>query len=351
MENPVSVPAHTAFNAVNASLTAAAAAALLFAAPAAEANSPNQANLSGVSLLAVAAGGNGTGGFGWGGDTLFIDPPNPGGYGTFRSGSYDRQVVNAGTALVTQSFSLSWPSGNPPVNLPYSGNAKASASFSKIKVFATEQGATSVLFPTAAAQAGWTDQLTIVAPGQSGAGLLDIKLHVEGDLSADNGARPGFSLTPYVNHNLVGLNASFNAANPTPVIGSLGAVGAQTREWWLPANGNPVTLHVDEFVDYSLPFTFGQTFSMGLYAEAIAGNGSYSGGPTAPVSHATSEFSHTVSWAGIGGVTAGGSAVGGYTVSSASGTDWKVSAVPEPGSAAMLLAGLAGMVFLRRRRD
>ena len=332
---------------LSASLTVAATTALAMVAPAAQANSPNQANLSGVSLFAVAAGGTGTGGFGSGGDTLFIDPPNPGGYGTFRSGSYDQQVVNAGTAAATQSFSLLWP----PANLPYSGNATASVNFAKIKVFATDQGATSVLFPTAAAQAGWTDQLTIVAPGQSGAGLLDIKVHVEGDLSADNGARPGFWLAPYVNHNMVGLNASFNAANPHPMIGSLGAIGDQTRVWWLPADGNSVTLHVNENVDFFLPFTFGQTFSLGLYAEALAGNGSYSGGPTAPVSHATSDFSHTVSWAGIGGITAGGSAVNGYTIGSASGTDWTVSAVPEPSSAALLMAGIAGLVVLRRRRD
>jgi hypothetical protein len=73
-----------------------------------------------------------------------------------------------------------------------------------------------------------------------------------------------------------------------------------------------------------------------------------------PFGTATDDLAHSMYWAGISSVTAGGVPVTSFTVTSDSGTNWVQSFVPagpttpEPGTAA-LIAVAAGGLWLRRR--
>lgn len=75
-----------------------------------------------------------------------------------------------------------------------------------------------------------------------------------------------------------------------------------------------------------------------------------------PPSLARFDLGHSLYWAGIGSVSANNAALDNYTLASASGKDWRLSfvpsAVPEPGSAGLVLSGLALVAFtLRRSRN
>src|SRR5471030_1027618 len=77
----------------------------LFGAVTARANSYSQGSTPSPSVFAVAAGGNGTGGFVQGGETVFVDGSNPGGFGEFRAGGYDEQLAASGSVAATHTFS------------------------------------------------------------------------------------------------------------------------------------------------------------------------------------------------------------------------------------------------------
>jgi hypothetical protein len=343
-------------------LIAALAAALSLAAPAAQANSPSQANQTGPSIFAVAAGGNGEGIWPEGGADLVVDTNFiPGIYGVFGPGSsYDAMVLpTTGSVHAQNSYALaSTRAFSPPVTSLYSGSASASASFLpsgvlpgsapifQLHLSASNTGPTAVYFPLAVAQAGVTDQLTIHQAGMSGAGVLPVLFHVDGTLSADGRGGASFIVTSYLNHRVIDNNLPYVSANP-----NLGySIGYQTAHWRLDADGPAQSLAVNQNFEFFVPFTFDQAFTFGLYADAVAGNVAYGNG--FDDSHASSDFSHTLSWLGTGPVLAGGQTSTSYSIQSASGVNWALpSAVPEPGSAALLMAGLAGLIVLRRRRD
>ncbi len=70
----------------------------------------------------------------------------------------------------------------------------------------------------------------------------------------------------------------------------------------------------------------------------------FSGAPIITAdAHAAAGFGHTLYWGGISSLTVDGVELAGYDLASASGADYRFStaAVPEPGSVALLLAGLA----------
>ena len=342
-------------------LTAALAAALSLAAPAARANSPSQANQTSPSVFAVAAGGNRFGSWPEGGAELVVDTvPIPGNYGVFgASGTYDANALpNTGTVQAQHSYALSSTRfGSPPVTSFYSGIAAASASFLpsgvlpdsapifQLHLSASSTGPTATYFPTSVAQAGVTDQLTIHQQGMSGTGLLPVLFHVDGTLSADGRGSASFIVTPYVNHALVADNVPYVNANP----GIDYAIDHQTAQWRLAADGPAQSRTVNQSFEFFVPFTFDQAFSFGLYADAAAGNIAY--GNDYFDSHASSDFSHTLTWMGTGPVLAGGQSSTIYSIQSASGVNWALpSAVPEPATPVLLAAGL-GWLIVRRRRQ
>jgi len=313
--------------------------------------SPSQSSTPGAFVAACA--GEGTGGYVAGGERMLNDPPNPGNFGMLRSSTSNCNAATSGTAGATLNQAISQPNGVSNGHA-YSAAATASVSAKQIHLNATSTGPTNSLFPTGAAQAGFTDQVTITGQPNGTTGLMQFLVHVDGTLqSSGPSARPGFWVTPYQNGAITSRDAIFNAANPNPVIGSLSSVGYQTRIWWNPAEtsaGAP-DLVVNEDILFTMPFTFGTTFSMGLYGVAVGTNGAFGAGVVN--STATSDFGNTITWEGISTVTVGGAPVS-YAMTSLSGIDWTVAAeadtIPEPTTLAVLAAGLGGLGALRRRR-
>ena len=319
-------------------------------------------------IMAVAAGGIGTGGFVAGGESLYSSEPT---YGMFYQpdSTYTDQVVTSGTATATDNTSGAFQASPSSPIYNYSTTATATAALGTIHLDASSTGPNSVLFPTGAAQGGWTTDLTISAPGNlqipgsSAAiaitngvttGTLEFLVHVDGTLTENGpGGRPGFWVTPYANGNLIGPDSIFQANNPNPIIGSASSAGFETREWWLPADpsNTNLSLVVNQDILFTTTFTFGQQFSLGLYADAIGANGSY--GNTFIPNISTSDFASTITWAGIQGISVDGSNLitSGYSVTSTSGVNWNQSMVTTPIPAAIWLVGsaLLGLVGLGRR--
>lgn len=67
---------------------------------------------------------------------------------------------------------------------------------------------------------------------------------------------------------------------------------------------------------------------------------------------ASFDLGHSLYWGGINSVTINGVPVPDFSVSSASGTDYRnsLAPIPEPGALAMMLAGLGVLIGLQRRR-
>jgi PEP-CTERM motif len=333
---------------------------------AAFANSPGQG--AGTGEFVTACAGLGTGGGVQGGESIFVNPPNSGGFGMFAGSpvatcNWSTGGITGGT--LTQSASLNTTFQALPTSpvLNYSGSAQGSVTPGVLHLQSTTTGPAAVPFPTAVAQGGWTDQLDVTGQNPGTQGMLVFKVHVDGELDSSGPlARPGFTVTPYVNGSLVSLNAQFEALNPTPVIGSGEGLGYQSRVWFNPDDfahtGGP-PLIVNQDVLFAIPFTFGTAFDLGLYAYTVSGNGSF--GQDFTVNTAQSLFQNTIALDGIEEVLAGPgeTPITDYTIEALSGLDYTASQIPgagaaptpEPATWALLIVGGGLLGALRRQRS
>jgi hypothetical protein len=92
-------------------------------------------------------------------------------------------------------------------------------------------------------------------------------------------------------------------------------------------------------------------FEMQVRASAQSSTGTQYFGPDSTATTFSADFGHTITWGGITAVTdvATGQPVSGWSITSASGVDY-ANPVPEPGSAATLLALAAPALLARRSR-
>lgn len=206
------------------------------------------------------------------------------------------------------------------------GSAHGTTGFGLIKLYADYAAPNSAQFPAFRATGGWKDTLTIIPanPALNGtSGSFTANLHIDGTLQA-----------------LAGFNSSAGFS-----------IGAYKDQTFLPGTWNytysgqgqvgfPYNQSVNTTITFVVPFTYGQSFTLGIYGLAWARTAS-SAGVTA-INTGYSDFYNTVTWSGITGLTD-------YTVNSDSGIDWSSAVIPEPASVSLLLLTTTATLLRRRK--
>lgn len=217
-------------------------------------------------------------------------------------------------------------------NPPYANQGSGTVGMGALAYAALADETSNLQLSGAVVNGGWTDGWRIDHAGLDGqAGFLSFALAVTGTLEAGGG--PG---------GLAYLDVEIyrDQANQPTVI-----------RWQLQSTQiNPnVSLALDERVSVTVPFVFGQDFSLGVYAAARAGTSSEGSLPVSP----DASLAVAMQWDGIDAIAdAAHQPVAGAMLSAASGRDWTqpVSPVPAPPAAAMLALGLAVVAGRVRRR-
>jgi hypothetical protein len=199
----------------------------------------------------------------------------------------------------------------------------------------------------AAARASWTDHVTFTAPGLAGTrGTVRVRLDLSGGLRtevagdgrgsddsnvADTGWSAALTLGRGVGH------SQQRSASCTARLGT-GCVP-------LPGS-DPLGRWISEPIE----IVFGWPTELTVQLDA----GVYLQTRLSGTTRAVSDLSHTLAWGGIAELLdAQGAPVGGWSVSSASGTDWSlpVAVVPEPRAALLLAFGLGVLGAVLRRQS
>ena len=184
-------------------------------------------------------------------------------------------------------------------------------------------------YPAGVANGGWKDAFTISNAELAGrSGYLVYQVRARGTLfAADRGGLASLAVASYKDNTILPINPYFNRGNANEVVAN-----EQHAVWrvWTVQGGSGVGVTINNSITFAAPFTFGQTFSLGVYATAIAGVrilGSENELNTGEV-----EFSrYGVNWNGIVSILdSNGQPVTGSTIVSGSGVDWRVSREPPP---------------------
>jgi hypothetical protein len=191
------------------------------------------------------------------------------------------------------------------------------------------------LFLTGIADAGWADEITIDNPNfQQIVGSFQFGVEVKGNLHANHPRGEA----------LFELGVASSTVGPKRETVRLDAPGPAGFD-----DDQDAAVNTTFFFD--IPFQVGVPVQVMLRAITVAGLGAT---PATTSSSALLDFGHTINWGGIVSVTVGGVPLTNYTVTSASGTDWRgpirPTAVPEPTTVALTAGGLAVAALAARRR-
>lgn len=185
------------------------------------------------------------------------------------------------------------------------------------------------------------DTLTISDPALDGSlGSFSTTLLVNGSGS--------FAISPSWSNNLaVDISAQWRSGI---TVGNA-ELGFQENVWagaWNRDRGNGSIRYVGDALNNfqqnaSFSFVYGQPFALGVSLQTAISL--FNTSRLAGALDATLDLGHSVYWGGMALHDGDGNPVAGAMLQSASGVDWRlpvgVAAVPEPGAAALLLAGLA----------
>ena len=272
--------------------------------------------------------------------------------------------------------SVTNPTTQPDSNV-YADSAWAMASQATLHLFSTFNETGSTAFVGAVADAGWNDTVTIT--GGTGQGIWNAQVFVHGDLSAPGGyaSQARLVVAPYVNGGQIAIGqtsgpnidpktVAFFAANNsycktlpgfsancaqygTPVISSIGnqeVIFTASNANFNNQDPNPPdtiqNLAFSQMITFEIPFTYGVSFKLGIWADSSAGVYSSGAFPTA----GTADVGQTILW--------GGSSVTGNPNAQATGLDgfnYNVSNAVAPEPSYFVVAGVAlGLGAVLRRR-
>lgn len=195
--------------------------------------------------------------------------------------------------------------------------------------------------PVGVATGGWGDRLRVDLPGQEGqAAVWRFTMDVSGSMFNQQAGATQLELTSFKDRVELRNNVpGYDRGDSDPRATEWQRVGYGARY-----GADRTVLDV---VTFAVPVTIGQAFYWGVFASLQAGASSY--GASLSRSIALADFSQTLDYGGSAGLYIGDQQMQGWTMASASGIDWLTSPVPEPGSWALMLAGVALLLHRRRR--
>lgn len=193
-------------------------------------------------------------------------------------------------------------------------------------------GGYTYLFPVGVATGGWGDRLQVDLPGQEGqAAVWRFTMDVSGLMDNASVGATHLELTAFKDRRELFNNVpGWDRGGSDPRGTELQRVG------WGARYG--ADRAVQDVVTFAVPVTIGQVFDWGVFATLEAGASSYGAGLGR--STASADFSHTLQYGGSAGLWIGDEEVQGWTLAAASGIDWLATPVPEPGTWALMGAGL-----------
>jgi hypothetical protein len=177
-------------------------------------------------------------------------------------------------------------------------SASGQAVMRELKLSAHCRATPAAGFAQAESTGGWMDVLTVTPLNAADTGKtasFSFGMHVEGTLA-------GQTAEDYNFNSFAGLGVKpyIDGASLPPGPQSEFAVGGQGQFLF------PYNQAVDQLVVFSGNITLGTPFALGILARASAGNAS--SGTVYVYNDASADFSQTITWAGISGVTLDGAA-------------------------------------------
>lgn len=257
---------------------------------------------------------------------------------------------------------LSGP-GGPLSSISYAGTGLASGGYGEADFGALHASASAIATGDTAQTRGqggayWIDSVTFSSASLAGAAFARFSFSLSGALSSMTDPTSAGAAANSTISALVRANSSQVFSTTGQLVSRNGAIETNDLRRGVATNGSfqidPVSSVTGTF-SFDVPIVFNSAFQLMAEMTAFTQALSSSDGDQAS---AHSNFGSTGYWGGLSGVhLADGTLLSGYSVSSASGFDWTraygapvTTPIPEPGTYAMLLAGLGLMAFVTRRR-